>query len=152
MPYLFHDLFIWQTFVLVYTCQLFVLSLWLHSRDWCTWPFIPNDPCPCSRHPSPCQGYISHGNTTGLDLVSKWTLVIPFDLCHVGYREVCISSPGHDLANINTSQIPVKYNTNGMQLKVWLCQVTSRMQWRLLRWWSTFKHLETDSMIMCCCE
>jgi len=78
-------------------------------------------PCPCPRHPSPCQGYMSHGNTTtGLDLVSKWTLVIPFDLCHVGYREVpsiCISAPGHDLANINTSQLPVKYTTNGMQLK-----------------------------------
>jgi len=41
-------------------------------------------------------------------------------LCHVGYREVpsiCISAPGHDLANINTPQLPVKYTTNGMQLK-----------------------------------
>jgi len=41
-------------------------------------------------------------------------------LCHVGYREVptiCISAPGHDLANVNMSQIPVKYTTNGVQLK-----------------------------------
>ena len=78
-------------------------------------------PCPCPRHPSPYQGYMSHGNTTaGLDLVSKRTVVIPFDLCHVGYREVpsiCISAPGQNLANINMLQIPVKYITNGVQLK-----------------------------------
>ena len=72
-------------------------------------------------NPSPYQGYMSHGNITAcLDLVRKWTLVNPFDLCHVRYKEVpsiCISAPGHDLANINTSQIPLKCTTNGVQLK-----------------------------------
>jgi hypothetical protein len=57
--------------------------------------------------------------TAGLDLVSKWTLVISFDLCHVGYREVpsiCISAHQAMTWQIS-SQIPVKCTTNGVQLK-----------------------------------
>ena len=109
-------------------------------------------PCPCPRHPSPYQGYMNHGNTTaGLDLVSKWTLIIPFDLCHVGYREVpsiSISAPDHDLANINMSQIPVKYTTNGVQLSNVQGAMVSAQVMIHIQTFQTFG--DCDSMIMCC--
>jgi hypothetical protein len=154
MPYFFHD-------------SLFVKHLYLCTLANCLpchCDFIPMTGVlghsywmilhPCPRHPSPCQGYMSHGNTTaGLDLVSKWTLVIPFDLCHVGYREV----PSMSVHQAMTWQISTchKYLSNIMECSLRGMVMLSDVQNAMVSA-QVMIHIQTfrdrDSMIMCCCD